>query len=52
MNELEQIEGNIRTWTKALRENPLNEDEKEECVKKIKEFELIRERILSGEDDS
>jgi len=42
---IEQIEGTIRTYEKALKENPLSEKEKQECLKKIKQLELMKEKL-------
>ena len=42
---LEQIEGNIRTYEKALKNNPLTEEEKKECLDKIEEFKKMKENL-------
>ena len=43
---LEQIEGTIRTYEKALKENPLNKREKKECLKKIEKFKKMKGEYL------
>ncbi len=43
---LEQVDGTIRTYRKALSQNSLTDKEKQECLKKIKEYEELRKKIL------
>ncbi len=40
---LGQIEGTIRSFIEALEKNPLTEEEKEHCRKRIKELEKMRD---------
>ena len=44
----EQINGLINNYKKALREYPLTENEKEECLKKIEELERLKEKLKNG----
>ena len=48
---LEQIEGTIRTYEKALKENPLTENEKKQCLRKIKELEEMKNRFKEKNDN-
>lgn len=43
---LGQIEGTIRSFIEAMEKNPLTEEEKEYCRKRIKELEKMREEYL------
>lgn len=45
---LEQIEGKIRTYEKALVDNPLAEEEKQECLRKIKEYRKMKQGFIEG----
>ncbi|MEK6889293.1 MAG: hypothetical protein AABW80_04270 [Nanoarchaeota archaeon] len=40
---LGQIEGTIRSFIEALKKNPLTEEEKEYCRRRIKELEKMKE---------
>lgn len=41
MEKKEQIQGTIRTYKNALKNNPLTQKEKNECIKKIKMLKLM-----------
>ena len=43
---LEQIDGTIRTYEKALRENYLNDKEKLECLEKIDNLKKMKQKFL------
>ena len=43
---LEQIGNTIRTYEQALKNNPLSEEEKEECLRKIKEYKNMKQKFI------
>ncbi len=43
---IEQINGTIRTYEKSLKENPLTDNEKRECLEKIEKLKKMKNEFI------
>jgi len=44
---IDQINNTVRTYQQALKNNPLTDKERAECVEKIKHLETMKSKLLN-----